>query len=150
MSEWDRVEREQDGMETLAELHCKPLQTGEERVAGTTLPHLHRHVPQWRIADGHGAIRLHRMFDFSTFSEALTFTDQVGRIAQDEGHFPVLLTEWGHVQVWWWTPELHGLLLNDFIMAAKTDRAYEAARQEDVLMGHETWSLEPTETLGPD
>jgi 4a-hydroxytetrahydrobiopterin dehydratase len=150
MNEWDRVEREQDGMETLAELHCKPLQAGEERVAGTTLPRLHRHVPQWRVADGQGTIRLHRMFDFSTFTEALAFTDQVGRIAQNEGHYPVLLTEWGHVQVWWWTPELHGLLLNDFIMAAKTDRAYEATGREDVLMGHEMWSWEPTETLGPE
>jgi 4a-hydroxytetrahydrobiopterin dehydratase len=146
----DRVEREQDDMDTLAELHCTPLQPGEERVAGTNLPRLHRHVPQWRVTDSHGSTRLHRTFDFNTFTEALTFTDQVGRIAQDERHFPVLLTEWGQVQVWWWTPELHGLLLNDFIMAAKTDRAYQATGREDVLIRHETWSLEPLETLGPE
>jgi 4a-hydroxytetrahydrobiopterin dehydratase len=37
-----------------------------------------------------------------------------------------LVTEWGKVTVTWWTHEIGGLHRNDFVMAAKTDRQYEA------------------------
>jgi 4a-hydroxytetrahydrobiopterin dehydratase len=47
---------------------------------------------------------------------------QVGQIAEEEGHHPSILTEWGRVTVTWWTHKIKGLHRNDFIMAAKTDR----------------------------
>ena len=57
------------------------------------------------------------------FREALAFTNQVGEIAEAQGHHPGLLTEWGKVTVTWWTHKINGLHKNDFIMAAKTDTA---------------------------
>ncbi|HVR28570.1 MAG TPA: 4a-hydroxytetrahydrobiopterin dehydratase, partial [Thermoanaerobaculia bacterium] len=54
----------------------------------------------------------------------LDFTNKVGEIAEEEGHHPALLTEWGKVTVGWWTHKIKGLHRNDFIMAAKTDEAY--------------------------
>ena len=50
----------------------------------------------------------------------------VGALAEEEGHHPALLTEWGRVRVAWWTHKIRGLHRNDFIMAAKTDEAYRA------------------------
>jgi 4a-hydroxytetrahydrobiopterin dehydratase len=35
---------------------------------------------------------------------------------------------WGKVTVTWWTHKIKGLHRNDFIMAAKTDKAYSTAR----------------------
>ena len=59
------------------------------------------------------------------FAEALEFTNDVGAIAEEEGHHPAILTEWGRVTVTWWTHKIRGLHRNDFIMAAKTDQIYE-------------------------
>ncbi len=137
-------------METLAELHCMPMQIGEGRVAGNQLPYLHRQVPYWHVVESGGNTRLQRAFAFGTFTEALAFTERVGRVAQLEGHYPALLTEWGRAQVWWWTPELKGLMRNDFIMAAKTDREYLAMMGGSVASGYATWSSDTQQALGPD
>ena len=65
---------------------------------------------------------------FRNFTESLTFTNQVGKIAEEQGHHPVLVTEWGRVTVTWWTHKIKGLHRNDFIMAAKTDQIYATAK----------------------
>jgi 4a-hydroxytetrahydrobiopterin dehydratase len=80
-----------------------------------------RSVPEWRIVEEEGVPRLLRVFAFDDFVSALAFTNEVGRIAEEEGHHPAILTEWGRVTVQWWTHKIRGLHLNDFIMAAKTD-----------------------------
>jgi 4a-hydroxytetrahydrobiopterin dehydratase len=45
-------------------------------------------------------------------------------LAEEEGHHPELITDWGKVTVVWWTHKISGLHTNDFIMAAKTDKLY--------------------------
>ena len=64
---------------------------------------------------------LRRVFSVDDFAQALEFTKKVGELAEDEGHHPALLTEWGRTTVTWWTHKIKGLHRNDFIMAAKTD-----------------------------
>lgn len=81
-------------------------------------------VPDWRVVEQDGVKRLKRVFNFEDFAQALAFTNQVGEIAEEEGHHPVLVTEWGKVTVTWWTHKIGGLHQNDFVMAAKTDRLY--------------------------
>jgi len=78
-------------------------------------------VPGWKVVEREGIKRLERVFGFRNFAEALAFTDRVGEQAEEEGHHPALLTEWGRVTVTWWTHKIGGLHRNDFIMAAKTD-----------------------------
>lgn len=81
-------------------------------------------VPEWEIITVNGELRLQRVYKFPNFKSALAFTNLVGEMAEDEGHHPALLTEWGQVTVTWWTHAINGLHQNDFIMAAKSDRAY--------------------------
>ena len=78
-------------------------------------------LPEWKLIQVEGMDRLTRTFTFKNFQEALTFTNQVGQIAELENHHPALLTEWGRVTVTWWTHKIRGLHVNDFVMAAKTD-----------------------------
>ena len=66
-------------------------------------------------------LRLERIFRFSNFAEALSFTNRVGDLAEAEGHHPAILTEWGQVTVTLWTHAIRGLHRNDFIVAAKID-----------------------------
>ena len=68
-----------------------------------------------------GIRRLERVFRFRNFAEALSFTNQVGDLAEEEGHHPAILTEWGQVTVTLWTHKIRGLHRNDFILAAKID-----------------------------
>jgi 4a-hydroxytetrahydrobiopterin dehydratase len=85
---------------------------------------LHPQVPDWQIVERDQIKRLERAFKFKNFVEALQFTNRVGELAEEEGHHPALMTEWGRVTVTWWTHKIKGLHRNDFIMAAKTDGLY--------------------------
>jgi 4a-hydroxytetrahydrobiopterin dehydratase len=82
---------------------------------------LHPQVADWELLEVDGVKRLQRAFPFDDFAQALEFTQRVGELAEQEGHHPALLTEWGRVTVTWWTHKIRGLHRNDFIMAAKTD-----------------------------
>jgi len=97
-----------------------PLATTEER------EHFLRELPEWTVRKVDGVERLHRVFSFRNFAEALSYTNRIGAMAEEEGHHPRLVTEWGRVTVEWWTHKIGGLHRNDFILAARTDRAYQA------------------------
>jgi 4a-hydroxytetrahydrobiopterin dehydratase len=88
----------------------------EAEIAG-----LRPEVRDWRLLERDGIARLERVFQFPNFAHALAFTNRVGTLAEEQGHHPALLTEWGRVTVTWWTHKIRGLHRNDFIMAAKTD-----------------------------
>ncbi len=83
-------------------------------------------VSNWEIIERDGIKRLERVFSFANFADALAFTNKVGALAEEEGHHPAILTEWGKVTVTWWTHKIKGLHRNDFIMAAKTDELFGA------------------------
>jgi 4a-hydroxytetrahydrobiopterin dehydratase len=78
-------------------------------------------IDGWEAVAVDGIQRLRKEFRFKNFRESLNFTNQVGRIAEEQDHHPAILTEWGKVVVTWWTHKVGGLHRNDFIMAAKTD-----------------------------
>jgi 4a-hydroxytetrahydrobiopterin dehydratase len=113
-------------MKSLAEMKCVPCQGGEPTVTEQEIAELKPKVPNWEIEEQDAVKRLKRVFTFKNFAQALAFTNRVGQIAEEEGHHPVLVTEWGRVTVSWWTHKIDGLHRNDFVMAAKTDRQYDS------------------------
>jgi 4a-hydroxytetrahydrobiopterin dehydratase len=113
-------------MTTLAESRCEACRPDAPRVTPEQAALLRKEVPEWRVIDRDGVGRLERTFKFKDFVSALDFTNEVGRIAEQEGHHPEILTSWGKVTVTWWTHKIGGLHRNDFIMAAKTDRIYQS------------------------
>lgn len=112
-------------MASLSEMKCTACRVGEPTVTDAEAAELHLQIPDWRIVERDGIKRLERVFRFPNFAEALKFTDAVGALAEEEGHHPLLTTEWGRVRVSWWTHKIRGLHRNDFIMAARTDRLYK-------------------------
>ena len=109
----------------LASEKCVACRADAPRVTEAEMTELRRTVPEWRVVEQEGIPRLERTFRFPDFVQALEFTNRVGKIAEEEGHHPAILTEWGKVTVSWWTHKIRGLHRNDFIMAAKTDAAAE-------------------------
>lgn len=110
-------------------MKCTPCRGGEPTLTDVEIAQLSLQVPHWSVIErGDGIKQLESSFKFRDFAEALAFTDKVGEIAEDEGHHPDILTEWGKVTVTWWTHAIKGLHRNDFIMAAKTGELYRGTR----------------------
>ena len=109
-------------MATLVGERCVACRADAPRVTEQEIAVLKPQIPDWNMVEREGIPRLERTYRFKNFREALAFTNRVGEIAEQEGHHPALLTEWGKVTVSWWTHAIKGLHRNDFIMAAKTDQ----------------------------
>jgi 4a-hydroxytetrahydrobiopterin dehydratase len=109
-------------MEPLAQMTCVACRKGAPTVSDADIAELHPQIVQWELVELDGIKRLRRVFTFDDFAQALDFTKRVGELAEDEGHHPALLTEWGRTTVTWWTHKIKGLHRNDFVMAAKTDQ----------------------------
>ena len=111
-------------MEALTQMRCVACRKDAPAVTDAVIAELHQQVSQWELLELDGIKRLRRVFSCADFSQALEFTTKVGALAEEEGHHPALLTEWGRTTVTWWTHKIKGLHRNDFIMAAKTDELY--------------------------
>jgi len=109
-------------MEDLTQKKCTACTGGEPPVTSEEMAQLAPQIPDWKIVEVEGESRLSSTYKFPDFKTALEFTNSVGAEAENQGHHPALLTEWGKVTVTWWTHAISGLHENDFIMAAKTDR----------------------------
>jgi 4a-hydroxytetrahydrobiopterin dehydratase len=77
-------------------------------------------VMDWKLIEENGTKKLDRSFRFSTFKDAMAFTSKIASLAEDEGHHPRIVTEWGAVRVTWWTHKIRNLHRNDFLMAIKS------------------------------
>jgi 4a-hydroxytetrahydrobiopterin dehydratase len=104
----------------LANEKCEACRADSPKVPPAQAEQLMRQLPQWWVIEQEGVQRLQRVFTFRDFAAALAFTNEVGRIAEEAEHHPLLITEWGRVTVQWWTHAIGGLHRNDFILAART------------------------------
>jgi 4a-hydroxytetrahydrobiopterin dehydratase len=118
----------------LADRHCRPHPAGAAPLTREALGAYADQVPDWRVVDDH---ELSRTFLFPDFQTALAFVNLVGALAEEEGHHPDLHLAWGRVDVRTSTHDAGGLTdvrtsthdaggltENDFILAAKVDRAF--------------------------
>jgi 4a-hydroxytetrahydrobiopterin dehydratase len=108
-------------MAMLTSERCTACRRDSPRVTEADIQELKPQIPEWTLAEVDGIPRLERVFRFTNFAQALNFTDRVGALAEEEGHHPAILTEWGKVSISLWTHKIHGLHRNDFVMAAKID-----------------------------
>lgn len=111
-------------MTQLTAQRCEACRADSPPVTDAEIETYKPQVPEWDIVERDGIPRLERVFRFGDFAGALAFTNQVGAVAEEEGHHPALLTEWGRVTVTWWTHKIRNLHVNDFVMAAKTDQLF--------------------------
>jgi 4a-hydroxytetrahydrobiopterin dehydratase len=86
---------------------------------GADLTPLAEQVPEWQVVEEH---HLERCFGFKNFAEALRFTNEIGALAEEQGHHPDILLAWGKAGVRIWTHKIDGLTESDFVLAAKIDR----------------------------
>lgn len=103
----------------LSERHCEPCEGGVEPLEGRELRDLVEEIGgAWEVVEDH---HLRKRFEFDDFVSALEFTNEVGELAEEEGHHPVIHLTWGEATIEIWTHAIDGLSENDFILAAKID-----------------------------
>ena len=105
---------------TLSERSCVPCRGGVPALKGRALDALIAELGgEWRVIEEH---HLEKAFKFDDFRTALHFTNQVGELAEEQGHHPDLHLAWGLVRITIWTHKIDGLTESDFVLAAKIDR----------------------------
>lgn len=111
-------------MSELAEKSCIPCRGGVPPLGPEEIKPLAAQIPAWTVLNQR---RLSREFLFSNFATALHFVNQIGAIAEAQGHHPDIQLAWGRVVLDLWTHKIDGLTESDFIYAAKVDRVWEHA-----------------------
>jgi 4a-hydroxytetrahydrobiopterin dehydratase len=107
----------------LATKKCVPCKGGVPPLKEKDINNLLERLGEnWEVIEEH---RLEKTYKFPNFKKALAFTNLIGDIAEQEGHHPDIFLAWGKVKVTLWTHKIDGLTENDFIMAAKCDKAYQ-------------------------
>lgn len=106
-------------MSGLAEKSCIPCRGGVPPLTAAEIWPLEAQVRDWKVVDNH---HLERHFTFPDFKTALRFVNQVGELAENQGHHPDIFLAWGKVGISIWTHKIDGLTESDFILAAKIDR----------------------------
>ena len=114
--------------EDLARESCQACRPDSPRVGPAEAAKLLVDLPGWEIVTVDGIEQLSRAFAQKDFAAALEFANRIGDLAQVADHHPLLIVEWGRATVRWWTHAIGGLHRNDFILAARTDRAVHPAR----------------------
>ena len=109
--------------ETPAEKTCTPCRGGIPPLTRDEAQRFQAQAPNWELGDN--AHRIERTFRFRNFREALAFVQEVGELAETEGHHPDISFGWGYVTVSLSTKKIKGLHENDFIMASKIDRVHD-------------------------
>jgi|TARA_B100001105_G_scaffold112210_1_gene89984 4a-hydroxytetrahydrobiopterin dehydratase len=114
----------EDAMSNLGQQSCSACSADAPQVTDAEKQTLLKDVPEWQLIVQDGEEQLQRVFTFKNFVQAQAFTNKVADLAEEEGHHPAILLEWGKATVRWWTHKIGGLHKNDFIMAARTDELY--------------------------
>lgn len=78
---------------------CVACRRDSPRVTEAEIAELRFEIPDWELVERDGIQQLERVFRFPDFAGALAFTNRVGALAEEEGHHPSLLIEWGRVTV---------------------------------------------------
>jgi 4a-hydroxytetrahydrobiopterin dehydratase len=98
------------------------LSRGIPPLTGEQAEVFHAQAPDWQLPEE--VNRIERSFRFRNFREALTFVQEIGELAEAEGHHPNISFGWGNATVSLQTKKIKGLHENDFIMATKIDRIF--------------------------
>ena len=105
----------------LTQQKCVACEGGVSPLTITEAEALLVQIPDWHLTED-GTV-LYRDYQCANFMSAVTFLNQVGEIAEQEGHHPDLhLTNYKHVRIALTTHAISGLSQNDFIVAAKIDQ----------------------------
>ena len=112
--------------DALTQRKCVPCATGDTPLSAHESSRLLAQLDDWDLVENH---HLRKHFFFKDFAGALAFVNEIGSLAEQQGHHPDIYLSWGKVTVSLYTHKINGLHENDFILAAKIDGLRPVAAQ---------------------
>ena len=110
-------------MTDLINKKCKSCEGGTIPFDTSDIHKYLKKVDGWDVVKNTNDIYfLEKNFKFKNFIESQKFVNEVGKIAEIEGHHPDILYGWGYAKISITTHAIEGLSENDFILAAKIDK----------------------------
>ena len=110
-------------MSDLHEKNCIPCRSG---VLPFDISEIHKYLKKvdgWDVKkDDAEAYFLEKNFQFENFINSQKFVNEVGNLAENQGHHPDITFGWGYAKVKIFTHKIKGLVESDFILAAKIDK----------------------------
>jgi 4a-hydroxytetrahydrobiopterin dehydratase len=107
---------------SLADRRCEACTPDTPTLTRDRAQELLGQIAGWEIADIKGKTSITKTFRFKGFMPGVDLTNQIARLAEEEGHHPDLHLSYGSLRVDLTTHAAGGLTDNDFILAAKIDR----------------------------
>lgn len=106
-------------MEDLASRQCIPCHGGVPKLAGEEIRQYLGELSGWEVVNEH---HLKKEYKFPDFAAALELVNDIGKLAETQGHHPDICFGWGRVEIVIFTHAIDGLSESDFILAAKIDK----------------------------
>ena len=110
----------------MSDLHnkkCIPCRGG---VPSFDISEIHKYlkkIDEWDVKKNEDeSYFIEKNFKFINFFESQKFINEVGNIAETEGHHPDIIFGWGYAKIKIFTHKIKGLVESDFILAAKIDK----------------------------
>ena len=110
-------------MSELINKKCVPCEGGVIPFDISKIHEYLKKVDGWEVVKNDKKIYfLQKIFKFKNFLESQNFNNEVGKIAEQEGHHPDITYGWGYSKIVITTHAIEGISENDFILAAKIDK----------------------------
>jgi 4a-hydroxytetrahydrobiopterin dehydratase len=103
---------------SLSEKECKPCRGDQPPLTGEELQQYLGQIEGWQLSEEH---HISKTWKFDDFAQALSFTNRVGELAEQQKHHPDIELGYGKVTVHLHTHKIKGLSEADFVLAAKID-----------------------------
>lgn len=105
-------------------MKCIPCSKTDPVVGEEELPELLAQIPEWRRTSLDETWVIERTYRFEKYLSGAAFVRIISEESEREGHHPEICLGWKWVRVRWWTHVLKGVHVNDFILAARTEKIY--------------------------
>ncbi len=110
----------------MIDLHKKSCISCQDGVIPFDVSEIHKYLKKingWYVKKNKDEVYfLEKSFKFTNFSESQKFVNNLGNIAEAEGHHPDVMFGWGYAKIKIFTHKIKGLVESDFVLAAKIDK----------------------------
>lgn len=107
-------------MKALHEKTCDAVSEDTKKIEGGDILAFSPELKlDWEVEGGK---KIHHVFEFKDFDQAMEFVHAVADIANEQQHHPDIHIQYNKVTIELWTHVVDGLTENDFIVAAKIER----------------------------
>ena len=100
---------------------CEACLPDAKKASVTVIQNFLKEHTTWEMITDNGVQKLIKVYKFSNFVEAQSFTNKVSDMAETEGHHPSITLEYGQVTVRWWSHTIKGIHENDLELCEQTD-----------------------------